>query len=274
VDLLQASVLGLVQGATEYLPVSSSGHLVLVPELLEWEKSPFVFDVLVQQGTLLGVIIYFWKDLVDVAKAMLKGLAEKKPMADVNARLGWFVGLATIPAGVLGLAFDDWFEAVFKNPRWSAIFLFLTALLLVLAERFGKRTREEISVVDSVVIGFAQALALLPGVSRSGSTISAGMLLSLDRTSAARFSFLMSIPVMVGAGVIAGKRLLEAPELIAQHGAGIALGFFVSALSGYAVIKWFLGYVKSRSLYGFAAYCVVFACLSLFVMYQRGVEVV
>jgi undecaprenyl-diphosphatase len=249
--------------------VSSSGHLVLIPELLQWSKSPFVFDVLVQQGTLLGVILYYWKDLAQVASSMVRGVLVRKPLAEADARLGWFVGLATVPAAALGLAFDDWFERVFKDPVWSAGFLFLTAALLILAEKLGKRERDEVNILDAVAIGFSQALALLPGVSRSGSTISMGMLLGLDRPSAARFSFLMSIPVMVGAGAIAGKRLLESPELIAQHGAGIALGSFVAALSGYAVIKWFLGYVKSRSLYGFAAYCVVFACVCLFVIHER-----
>jgi len=264
-DLVQAAVLGVVQGATEYLPVSSSGHLVLVPALLGWKTAPFSFNILVQMGTLLGVIIYYFSDLKKMATAMVRGLLAAKPFEDSESRTGWLVGLATVPAAIIGLVFKDLFEEVFANPLWSAVFLFLTALLLAAAEFFGKRVRDQSqhTLLDAVVIGLFQALALFPGVSRSGSTIAAGMFLGLDRSAAARFSFLMSIPVMVGAGVLALSDLLENPSALSEHGAGIAVGFLVSAITGYLVIRWFLAFVKNRSLYGFSIYCFVAACTML-----------
>lgn len=264
-DLVKAAVLGVVQGATEYLPVSSSGHLVLVPALLGWKKAPFVFDVLVQMGTLLGVIVYFWRELFVVARAMLAGLRDRTPFATREARYGWLVGVATIPAGVIGILAEDYVEEAFSSTRFAMGFLLLTAVLLVLGERLGKKTRDgqDLSIKDAVLIGFAQALALFPGVSRSGSTIAAGMLLGLDRAGAARFSFLMSIPVMVGAGLLTGRKLFSNPAMLEQEGAAIAVGFVTSAVSGYIVIRWFLGFLKHRSLLWFAGYCAIVGTLGL-----------
>lgn len=264
-DLVEAAVLGVVQGVTEYLPVSSSGHLVLVPWLLGWEKAPFVFDVLVQMGTLFGLIVYYWRDLLDVAKAMLRGIVDKAPFATKDARYGWYVGLATIPAAVCGLLFEDVVESMFTSARVAMFFLLLTGVLLVLGERFGSRRREGSSLTakDAVVIGAFQALALFPGVSRSGSTIAGGMLLGLDRPGAARFSFLMSIPVMVGAGVLASRKLFASPEVLVELGLPVAVGFLTAAVSGYFVIRWFLGFLRMRSLYWFAGYVILVAVLGL-----------
>lgn len=266
-NLVEAAVLGVVQGATEYLPVSSSGHLVLVPHVLGWQKAPFVFDVLVQMGTLLGVVVYYWRDLYAVARAVLHGLVTRAPLGTPEARYGWLVVVATIPAAIAGILLEDLVANVFSSARVTMGFLLVTALLLVLGERFGSKKRSgderDLRVRDAVVIGCAQALALFPGVSRSGSTIAAGMLLGVDRSGAARFSFLMSIPVMVGAGVLASGQLLSDPALLAEHGAGIAVGFTTAAVSGYLVIRWFLGFLRTRSLYWFAGYCAVVGVLGL-----------
>ncbi len=264
-DLFRAVVLGVVQGATEYLPVSSSGHLVLVPLWLGFQKGSFAFDVLVQLGTLLAVLIYFFRDLVDVTRHVVRGLIERKPFGTPEARFGWFVVVATIPAGVIGILLKDVFEEAFSSPRAAMGFLLLTAALLFAAEMFGKRARSDkvMTMPDAVVIGFAQALALFPGVSRSGSTISAAMLMGLDRESAARFSFVMSIPVMLGAGLLTIKDLVERPGALDAEGPIIAVGFVVSTVTGLAAIKWFLGYVKSRSLMWFAAYCAVVGVVGL-----------
>lgn len=264
-NLVEAAVLGVVQGATEYLPVSSSGHLVLVPHLLGWEKAPFVFDVLVQMGTLLGVVVYYWRDLFEVARAVLRGIAARDPLGTPEARYGWLIVVATIPAGIAGVLLEDFISGVFSSARVTMGFLLVTAVLLVLGERLGsqKRRGDSVGLRDAIVIGCAQALALFPGVSRSGSTIAAGMLLGVDRSGAARFSFLMSIPVMVGAGALASSRLLESPELLAEHGAGIAVGFTTAAISGYLVIRWFLGFLRTRSLYWFAGYCALVGVLGL-----------
>lgn len=266
-DLVEAAVLGLVQGATEYLPVSSSGHLVLVPWLFGWEKAPFAFDVLVQLGTLLGVVVYFWKDLVEIARAMVKGIGLRRPFEDPNARLGWLVGTATVPAAVLGVLVEDHVEAMFTSARATAGFLLLTAFLLVVSELLSTRRRaaasDEVKLSHALFVGFAQALALFPGVSRSGSTISAGMLVGMSREGAARFSFLMSIPVMVGAGVLTGRKVVASPEVLSELGPAIAVGFLTAAVSGYVVIRWFLGFLKRRSLYWFAAYCAVVGVLGV-----------
>jgi len=258
-DLFEAAVLGVVQGVTEYLPVSSSGHLVLVPTLLGWKKASFVFDVLVQMGTLLGVIIYFWRELFVVARAMLAGIRDRTPFATRESRYGWLIGLATIPAGVAGLLVNDYVEEAFQSSRAAMTFLLLTALMLFLGERFGsaRRDGQDLTLKDGVLIGLSQALALFPGVSRSGSTIAAGMLLGIDRSGAARFSFMMSIPVMVGAGILTGRKLLSNPALIEQEGAGILVGFVTAAISGYIVIRWFLDFLKHKSLYWFAGYCAL-----------------
>lgn len=258
---LQAIVLGIVQGLTEFIPVSSSGHLVLVPHFLGWEfahDQAFIFDVLVQWGTLLAVLIYFWKDLTAIGTAFVKGILAGKPFADSDAKMGWYLIIATLPAVVAGLSCKDLIENAFASPKMTGVFLLGTAVLLVIAETVGHRNRSmaEITWKDSLWIGFSQVLALLPGVSRSGSTIAGGMTRHLDRSSAARFSFLMSVPVMLGAGVLAFKDLAE------LQGAGdflapLLVGFLVALVSGYIAIRWLIAYLSKHSLYVFAAYCTV-----------------
>ncbi|MBL8046427.1 MAG: undecaprenyl-diphosphatase UppP [Anaerolineales bacterium] len=260
-SVFQAILLGLLQGLTEFLPVSSTAHLILVPWLLGWqfdEKAKFVFDVLVQNGTLVAVIIYFWKDLWYIARAVWEGLLKRQPLGTVDARLGWFIVLATIPAVVAGLLFKDFFESVFASPLIVAALLLVTAALLVFSERYGQRTRPltQITWLDALIIGLMQALAILPGVSRSGSTMAGGMARHLERPAAARFSFLMSIPVMLGAGIIALKDLLEIPNFT-EYLLPVGVGFTVAGIVGYASIAWLLSFVRQRSFYGFAIYCVL-----------------
>jgi undecaprenyl-diphosphatase len=259
--LWEAAILGVVQGVTEYLPVSSSGHLVLVPAFFGMEKGPFVFDILVQLGTLVGVLFYFRGELQDIALHMLKGLKERDPLATWQARYGWWVVVATIPAAALGLLLHDVVEEAFSSPQMTLGFLYCTAAMLFIGEKFGKRCRdhESLGFRDAVIIGLAQVLALFPGVSRSGSTIAAGMVRGLTRDAAARFSFLMSIPVMVGAGMVAMVEVLEEPSVMAAHGPAIAVGFLTAAISGYVVIHWFLRYLQNRSLHLFAIYCTLLA---------------
>jgi undecaprenyl-diphosphatase len=257
-NLIQAIILGLVQGVTEYIPVSSSAHLILVPWLLGWGDASFEFEVLVQWGTLVGVLIYFWRDLWDIVREVLLGLWRRQPLVAFEARLGWIIVLATLPAVVFGFLFKDKFEAAYSSPVAVAALLLVTAAMLAAAEYLGKRERElsHITWLDALVVGFWQVAALLPGISRSGATISGGMLRGLDRRSAARFSFLMSVPPMAGAGVLAIKDLLDTGQVGAQLPA-ISVGFIVAAISGYACIRWLLGYLQRGRLYGFAAYCAV-----------------
>ena len=256
--LIQSVILGIIQGASEFLPISSSGHLVLAPYLFGWEISveeAFVFDVLVQVATLLAVLVYYWKDLIIILRAVLAGLIAKTPFQDTQARLGWYLILATIPAGLIAVLFKDIFEKAFSNPRAASIFLLGTSLLLVLAELFGSRSRslDSLSWIDSLIIGIFQTLALFPGVSRSGSTISGSMLRGLDRPSSARFSYLMAVPIMLAAGVLAITDLFSAPYLLKQLPIYFA-GFCSAAVVGYLAIRWFIIYLSSQSLYLFAVY--------------------
>lgn len=272
--VFQALVLGIVQGATEFLPISSSGHLVLVPWLLGWQFDPnasFVFDVLVQWGTLLAVIAYFFKDLVALARAALVGLARRQPFADPEARLAWLIVLASVPAAVLGLALKDIVEAAFGQPRMVFIFLLVTSGLLALGEWIGKRRRTTADMrwTDSLWIGFAQALALFPGVSRSGSTIAGGMTRDLARADSARFAFLMSVPIMIGAGLVALRDLAKAPNVSAQL-TSVAIGFVAAAIVGYISIRWLLNYLKTRPLTLFIAYTAAVGVLGLALTLIRG----
>lgn len=267
--LLQAIVLGIVQGLTEFIPVSSSGHLVLVPHFLGWQFSPsqaFIFDVLVQWGTLFAVLVYFRKDLADIAVAFIMDLVEGRPFATAKARLGWYLILATVPAVVVGLLCKDMVESAFSSPKATGIFLFATAALLVIAETVGHRRRQmgEITWRDALWIGFSQVLALLPGISRSGSTIAGGMTRHLDRPSAARFSFLMSVPVMLGAGVLALKDLINLPGTY-QLLLPLMVGFLAALVSGYIAIRWLLAYLGRHSLYVFAIYCTALGLIVVFV---------
>ncbi len=259
--LLQSIILGIIQGLTEFLPISSSAHLVIAPYLLNWQipvQDAFIFDVLVQLGTLLAVIIYFRTDLYTIIVAVFRGLVHRQPFSDPMARLGWFLVLATIPAVIAGFFFKDLVERAFSSPLAAGLLLLGTAALLVTAELVGKRTHqiESITWLDALLVGLFQVISLLPGISRSGSTISGGMIRSLDRPSAARFSFLLSVPVMIGAGALAIVDLFKIPDYTGQVPALVA-GFISSAIVGYLAIRWLLSYLSKRSLYLFAAYSLV-----------------
>lgn len=269
--IIQAIILGIIQGLTEFLPVSSSAHLVIIPYLLGWkldEAVVFPFDVLVQLGSLAAVIYFFRRDLWEILNAVWNGLRSRKPFGSPAARLGWLLVLATIPAGVIGLLIKDLVEAVFKDAQVTALFLLVTALLLIVAEKVGKRSRGVASLTwkDALWIGFAQALALFPGISRSGATISGGMSRNLDRSAAARFSFLMSIPVILAAGAFSLLDLFDIPNLPSFLPA-IASGFIAAAVVGYFAIRWLLAFLTRRPLYVFAAYCAALAIVILLVAY-------
>ncbi len=268
---LQAIVLGIVQGLTEFLPVSSSAHLVIVPFLLGWQipaEQVFPFDVLVQLGTLVAVIVYFWQDLWTIIKAFVTGLLRLKPFAEAQSRLGWYLILATFPAVVFGVLAKDEVEAAFSSVALTAGFLILTAVFLLLAEYYGRRARTlaTITWLDALIIGLFQALSIFPGVSRSGSTITGGMLRQFDRFAAARFSFLMSIPVMLGAGALELVDLLQTPTWMSFWPL-IAVGFAAAAVVGYLSIRWMLRFVTHHSLRSFAVYCCAIGVLTLVVYF-------
>ena len=271
--ILQAILLGIIQGITEFLPISSSAHLVLVPFLLNWklaEKEAFVFDVLVQMGTLIAVIIYFRKDLVAIIKAFVQGIIKREPFKDYDSRSGWLIILATIPAGLIGMLFKDKIEASFGNVVMVAIMLLITAGLMFAAERLGKKTRsgESLSWLDTLVMGLFQAAAVFPGISRSGATISGGLLRQLERKTAARFSFLMSIPIMAAAGLLSVFDLLELPNL-SSFLPVMSVGFITAEVVGYLAIAWLMKFLTKKPLWYFSIYCVVIAVVTLIVNYVR-----
>ncbi len=263
--VLQSIFLGVIQGLTEFLPISSSGHLVIVPYLLGWHipaTDAFIFDVLVQVATLVAVIVYFWNELIALAKAMLLGMKNKSPMKTPQARLGWNLILVSIPAGVIGLLLKDTVKSIFANPKLTALALFLTATLLIIAERVGKRDRnlEQLDWKDALWIGILQVLAIFPGVSRSGATIAGGMTRDLGRPTAARFSFLISIPIMLAAGLSATYDLIRSPYVLQLLPTFIP-GFISAAVVGYLAIRWMLRFLVGHSLYIFAVYCTVLGLL-------------
>lgn len=270
-NIFQALILGIVQGLTEFLPISSSAHLVITPYLLGWKLDPafvFPFDVLVQVGTLVAVVVFFRKDIWNILVAVFNGLSSGKPFGSVNARLGWLIILATVPAGILGLFLKDAVEAAFKDVKLTALLLVVTAILLLIAEVVGKRSRniESVNWRDALWIGFAQALSIFPGISRSGATISGGMVRQLDRPSAARFSFLMSIPIMLAAGGLSVLDLVKVQNL-SSFLPSMVVGFIVSAIVGYLAIRWLLRFISKRPLYIFAIYCTLLAAVVWLVAY-------
>ena len=272
--LLQSIILGIIQGLTEFLPISSSAHLVITPYILNWQipaQEAFIFDILVQLGTLLAVIVYFRKDLYRIIIGVINGLVHKRPFSEPSSRLGWMLVLATIPAVVAGVLFKEPVERAFGSPVVTGLLLFGTTALLVIAELVGKRTRqiETTSWMDALIIGLFQVISLLPGISRSGSTISGGMIRNLERQGAARFSFLMSVPVMLGAGTLAIVDLIKLPNFSVQIPTLVA-GFITSAVVGYLSIRWLLTYLANRRLYPFAIYCAVVSTSVLLISFLRS----
>jgi undecaprenyl-diphosphatase len=268
-DTIQAIILGIVQGATEFIPVSSSGHLVLVPWLFGWDPPGLVFDTMVHWGTLVAVLAYFWRDWLELITAWVRALLSWD-WRDANARLMSLLVLGTIPAAVIGYLFEDFFEALFGQPVWAAIFLLVTAGLLALSEWLGSRERslDGLRWPDALAVGFGQAAAIAPGISRSGATISVGMLRGVDRPAAARFSFLLATPIIFGAGVFKLADLFSMPDVSSQVPVLVA-GFLAAAATGYLCIWFLLRYLQRGSLYPFAVYCLWVGLSCLVVAWLR-----
>jgi undecaprenyl-diphosphatase len=279
VTAIRALLLGVLQGATEFLPVSSSGHLVLVPWLLRWEPPGLAFDAVVHWGTASAVIAYFWGDWVSLVSAAFRSLVDLRASGRRAAShagessqrsLAWLIVLGTVPAVLAGYFLEDFFEGMFARPAAAAGFLLVTAALLAGSERLGRRVYEleELSWVDALVVGVGQALAILPGISRSGTTIAAGLARGMKRGPAARFSFLLATPIILGAGLLKVIELAGAGGLTAQAPM-LIIGFVSAAAVGLGCIHILLRYLQRRPLYPFAAYCALFGFLSLLVWAVR-----
>jgi undecaprenyl-diphosphatase len=257
-EFLQAILLGVVQGLTEFLPVSSSGHLLLGQYFLGLDQDRFglPFDVALHLGTLVAVVTYFWRDLLRMAGAFVRSLSPGgRDLADPDQRLAYLILASTIPAALIGFFLEGFFEEAVRSP-WVVVFnLVLVGVLFIVSEAVGSRTRraDKLRFVEAVGIGLAQAAALVPGVSRSGATITLGLFLGLRREEAARFSFLMSVPIIVGAGSL---QLAEvaAEGMERSQVAMFVAGFVSSAVVGYLAIRFFLRFVVHHSLRAFAYY--------------------
>lgn len=257
-EFLQAVLLGVVQGLTEFLPVSSSGHLLLGQYFLGLDQDRFglPFDVALHLGTLVAVVSYFWRDLLRIAGAFVRSLSPGgRNLADPDQRLAYLILASSIPAALIGFFLESFFEEAVRSP-WVVVFnLVLVGILFIVGEAVGSRTRraDKLRFVEALGIGLAQATALVPGVSRSGATITLGLFLGLRREEAARFSFLMSVPIIAGAGSL---QLAEAAAegMDRSQAAIFVAGFVSSALVGYLAIRFFLRFVVHHSLRAFAYY--------------------
>ncbi|MDI9895848.1 undecaprenyl-diphosphate phosphatase [Rhodococcus sp. IEGM 1381] len=262
---LQAIILGAVQGLTEFLPISSSGHLRIVSGVFWNEDAGASFTAVTQLGTEAAVLLFFWRDIVRIVKAWFVGLT-KKDERGLDYRMGWYVIIATIPIGVLGLLFKDQIRTGARNLYLIAFMLIAFAIVIAVAEKVGRKERpiEKLTTRDGIVMGLAQCLALVPGVSRSGATTSAGLFLGLEREAAVRFSFLLAIPAVTASG------LFSLPDAFEPVGTGLAasgpqllLATVIAFGLGYASIAWLLKFVANHSLYWFVGYRIVLGVVVL-----------
>jgi undecaprenyl-diphosphatase len=262
VDAFQAIVLGIVQGLTEFLPVSSTAHLRIVPAFCGWADPGAAFTAVVQLGTMAAVLIYFRADLWRILTTWFRSLRDPTLRGELDARMGWYIGLGTVPIAILGLIFRDQIESGGRNLYLIGSALIVLGLVLLYAEHVARRDRDltDINRTDAVVTGFAQACALVPGVSRSGATITGGLFRGFDRASAARYSFLLSVPAVVLSGLFEARKIggphspAAVPTIIAT-----LLAFVV----GYASIAWMLRYLVRHSTAIFVAYRVALGALVL-----------
>ena len=264
-DLFHALVLGLVQGLTEFLPISSSAHQRIVPALLGWEDPGAAFTAVTQLGTELAVLLYFRTDLWRIATKWLRALRDASLRRDPDVLVGWYIIVATIPIGLLGFAFRDQIETGGRDLVLIGTVLIVFALLLFYADRVSRRTRgiDDLSVRDGILIGLAQSAALVPGVSRSGATMTAGLLLGLERAAAARFSFLLAIPAVVASGLFELKDVVGGDSGGSESAAAVALATVVAFVVGYAAIAWLLRYLETHTVTLFVGYRVVLGALVL-----------
>ena len=267
----QAIILGIVQGLTEFLPISSSAHLRIVPALFGWDDPGAAFTAVSQIGTEAAVIIFFWRDIWRIVTTWLRSLFNKELRGDLDARMGWYIIFGTLPIGVLGLLFETQIDTVARDLRLIAGTLIGLGLVLFVADRLARNAKGlgELTLKDALIYGFAQALALVPGVSRSGATISAGLFLGYERAAAARYAFLLAIPAVVASG------LYKLPDALAEGGPGLPLTLLATAfafVTGYASIAWLLRYVSTHSYLPFVVYRILLGLLVATLVFTGRLE--
>ena len=261
-EIIKVIILGIVQGLTEFLPVSSSGHLVLAAEFLNFHEEGVAFEVFVHLGTLLSVLVVFRKKIIQMLIAPYQIWVKENKNEDYVEASKWtlFIFIGTIPAAVIGLIFKDEIEGIFSSFELVLAMLFVTGTMMI-GSRFIQNQNKDVTGIKSVFIGFAQAFAILPGISRSGSTIVTGMLLGIDRSKAAEFSFLLSVPVILGATILKIKDLLDS-QISSNEIAMLLIGMVSAFVSGYLAIIWLLDIVKKGKLEWFGLYCYLAVLLS------------
>lgn len=275
----QSIILGVVQGLTEFLPISSTAHLRIVPALCGWSDPGAAFTAVIQLGTLIAVLIYFRRDIVEISTSVVEGIATRDPLKDHRARLGWMVAAGTIPIVLCGLIFKDFIETSLRSLYVISASMIVLALVMIVAERvFVSRQRkniplktiERLSWGESIWVGIAQAVALIPGSSRSGTTITGGLLVGMDRETAARFSFILSLPSIFAAGIF---ELIKEREALLSTDVGVVnviTATIVSGVVGYASIAFLLGYLKKHSTWLFIIYRIL-AGTTLAAMLRIGI---
>lgn len=274
-EIFQAIVLGIVQGASEFLPISSSGHLVLVPYLLNWHGvvDSLSFDVALHIGTTVAVAVFFYKDWLELITAFFTALPRGFVgiRANFKARFFLLLIIGSLPAAVLGLLFQDFIENKLREPSLIAILLIIFGLVLFYVDRLARKNRDEnsIGLVDSILVGLAQALALFPGVSRSGATITVGLFRGLDRRTATRFSFLLSTPIILGAGLVKVKDIVQG-SVINGSQLVFLIGLLSAAISGWVAIKLLLKFVQSNNFTIFVVYRLIVGAAVLLVVFSRS----
>ena len=258
----EAVVLGVVQGLTEFLPISSTAHLRIVPAFVGWPDPGAAFTAVIQLGTMAAVLLYFWRDILRIVAVWARSLWTPSLRGDLDARMGWYIGLGTIPIGVFGFLFRDQIETGARDLRLIGSALIVLGLLLWLAERVGAREKDvkSLDLRDGLTIGFGQALALIPGMSRSGSTITVGLFLGYTRAAAARYSFLLSVPAVVLSGLFELRKIGggDTPGLLPT-----AIATLLAFVAGYASIAWLLRYLVTHSTKIFVIYRVGLGSLVL-----------
>jgi len=266
VTLFQEIFLAIIQGLTEFLPISSSAHLILPSALLHWPDQGLAFDVAVHVGTLMAVMVYFRRDIAELVIAWTASLVGRGTSAE--SRMGWYLILATIPAGIAGLLLDDFIESNLRHVGVIASTTILFGLLLGLADRFGKRSRDinQFTWTTALIVGLAQAVALIPGTSRSGITITAALLLGFDRVTAARFSFLLAIPIIVLSGGYKGLQLSQVEHV---PWANIATAALISAVTAYLCIHTFLTWINRIGMMPFVWYRLLLGAVLVVVLAAR-----
>ena len=268
-DILSAFILGEVQGISEFLPISSSGHLVLVPALLGIETG-LAFDTILHIGTLVAIFTFFWKDIINLIKGFILSIIDLTEGVDIfkrelhrvpEKRFAWLIIVGTIPTGIVGILLKDAIETIFRGTLFVGIFLLVTAAVLYYSERHssGQITQKDMSFKQALIVGICQGLAVFPGISRSGSTIASGLCLGLNREYAARYSFLLSIPAVIGAGLIQIKDIATLDASVSV----LLAGFISSVIFGYLSIKLLMKMIKGWSLDIFAYYCTIIGIITI-----------